>query len=88
MARADNDTCDPATSVGATATLAGLGALPTAALRTVPVDPRRDWAAPAREAGFEIGPPAAWIAEGLLQFLPPDAQDRLRDKRPRKRRPA
>jgi methyltransferase (TIGR00027 family) len=60
-------------------TLAGLGAAPTAELRTVPVDLRDDWPTALREAGFEPGRPTAWIAEGLLAFLPPDAQDRLLD---------
>ncbi|KAA8954309.1 MAG: SAM-dependent methyltransferase, partial [Mycobacterium sp.] len=32
-----------------------------------------------REAGFDPDRPTAWIAEGLLAFLPPDAQDRLLD---------
>ena len=31
------------------------------------------------QAGFDTGRPAAWAAEGLLGFLPPDAQDRLLD---------
>ena len=35
--------------------------------------------APVRQ-GFDTGRPAAWAAEGLLGFLPPEAQDRLLDK--------
>ena len=31
------------------------------------------------QAGFDTERPAAWAAEGLLGFLPPDAQDRLLD---------
>jgi len=62
-----------------TTTLTGLGAAPTAGLRTVAVDLRHDWAAALRGAGLNTGKPTAWIAEGLLGYLPPDAQDRLLD---------
>lgn len=47
--------------------------------RTVGVDLRADWPAALREAGFEPSAPTAWIAEGLLIYLPPEAQDRLLD---------
>ncbi|HEY0228151.1 MAG TPA: class I SAM-dependent methyltransferase [Mycobacterium sp.] len=63
-----------------TATIAALGAQPTADVRAVPVDLRDDWPAALLDAGFDTGRPAAWAAEGLLGFLPPDAQDRLLDK--------
>jgi methyltransferase (TIGR00027 family) len=62
-----------------TTTLAGLGAQPKAALRIVAVDLRGDWPQALREAGFATDRPAAWIAEGLLVYLPPDAQDALFD---------
>jgi methyltransferase (TIGR00027 family) len=62
-----------------TATLAELGATPTAELRTVPVDLRHDWPAALRAAGLDATKPTAWSAEGLMPFLPPDAQDRLLD---------
>ena len=62
-----------------TATLAGLGAQPKAALRIVAVDLRGDWPRALREAGFATDRPAAWIAEGLLVYLPPDTQDALFD---------
>jgi methyltransferase (TIGR00027 family) len=62
-----------------TATIAELGAKPTADVRAVPVDLRHDWPAALREAGFDTGRPAAWAAEGLLGFLPSDAQDLLLD---------
>jgi methyltransferase (TIGR00027 family) len=62
-----------------TATLADLGAQPTADLRPVPIDLRQDWPAALRQAGFDAARPTAWIAEGLLAFLPPQAQDRLLD---------
>jgi methyltransferase (TIGR00027 family) len=62
-----------------TTTLTGLGAEPTADRRTVAIDLRLDWPAALREAGFDPDRPTAWIAEGLLGYLPPDAQDRLLD---------
>jgi methyltransferase (TIGR00027 family) len=60
-------------------TLTGLGAEPTADRRTVAIDLRQDWPTALREAGFDPDRPTAWIAEGLLGYLPPDAQDRLLD---------
>jgi methyltransferase (TIGR00027 family) len=62
-----------------TATLAQLNAEPTADLRVVPIDLRQDWPAALREAGFDASQRTAWIAEGLLAFLPPAAQDLLLD---------
>jgi methyltransferase (TIGR00027 family) len=61
------------------ATLADLKAAPTADLRTVPIDLRLDWPNALREAGFDATRPSAWTAEGLLPFLPGEAQDRLLD---------
>lgn len=61
-------------------TLDSLGAAPTARHRAVAVDLRDDWPAALRTAGFEPAQPTAWIAEGLLPYLPPDAQDRLFDE--------
>lgn len=61
------------------ATLAGLGARPTAVRRAVAVDLRDDWPAALRASGFDETKPTAWSAEGLLVYLPPDAQDRLFD---------
>jgi methyltransferase (TIGR00027 family) len=60
-------------------TLAELGAEPIADVRAVPIDLRDDWPAALRAAGFDAALPTAWVAEGLLPFLPPDAQDRLLD---------
>jgi methyltransferase (TIGR00027 family) len=60
-------------------TLAELGAQPTAYRRTVAVDLRDDWPAALQAAGFDPDQPSAWSAEGLLGYLPPDAQDRLLD---------
>ncbi len=62
-----------------TATLAAAGAEPTVDLRAVPIDLRDDWPAALQQAGFDTGRPTAWVAEGLLAFLPPEAQDRLLD---------
>jgi methyltransferase (TIGR00027 family) len=60
-------------------TLADLGAEPTADRRTVAIDLRFDWPSALKAAGFDPGQPTAWSAEGLLGYLPPDAQDRLLD---------
>jgi methyltransferase (TIGR00027 family) len=60
-------------------TLAGIGAQPTADRHTVPIDLRADWPAALQAAGFEATAPTAWLAEGLLIYLPPEAQDRLFD---------
>ncbi|MDT5023284.1 MAG: hypothetical protein QOI33_3808 [Mycobacterium sp.] len=62
-----------------TRTLADLGAAPTAELRTVAIDLREDWPAALRARGFDVSQPTAWSAEGLLPYLPGDAQDRLFD---------
>jgi len=59
--------------------LSDLGASPAADRRTVGVDLREDWPAALRAHGFDSDAPTAWIAEGLLIYLPPDAQDRLFD---------
>ncbi|MCV7198073.1 SAM-dependent methyltransferase [Mycobacterium angelicum] len=62
-----------------TATLQGLGAAPTAELRTVAIDLRNDWPQALIDNGFDPARPTAWIAEGLFGYLPPEAQDRLLD---------
>jgi methyltransferase (TIGR00027 family) len=62
-----------------TRTLNDLGATPTADLRVVGVDLRNDWPAALRAKGFDVATPTAWIAEGLLVYLPPNAQDQLFD---------
>jgi methyltransferase (TIGR00027 family) len=62
-----------------TDTLRDLGAAPTADRRTVAIDLRHDWPAALRGAGLDPSKPTAWSAEGLLPFLPPDAQDALLD---------
>jgi len=62
-----------------TNTLAGLGAQPTATRRTIPIDLRSDWPAALQTAGLDAAAPTAWLAEGLLIYLPSEAQDRLFD---------
>lgn len=59
------------------ATLAANDVKPAATLHQVPVDLRNDWPAALRENGFDPNQPTAWLAEGLLMYLPADAQDRL-----------
>ncbi|MFZ3294111.1 MAG: class I SAM-dependent methyltransferase [Mycobacterium sp.] len=62
-----------------TSTLSKLGAEPTAERRTVAIDLRDDWPAALRAAGFDAQAPSAWSAEGLVVYLPPEAQDALFD---------
>jgi len=59
------------------ATLAGHGATPIAVRRPVPVDLRHDWPRALREAGYDATRPTAWLAEGLLPFLPAAAQEAM-----------
>jgi methyltransferase (TIGR00027 family) len=60
-----------------TGTLESAGAAPRATRRPVPVDLRDDWPAALTAAGFDPTQPTAWLAEGLLPYLPAEAQDRL-----------
>jgi methyltransferase (TIGR00027 family) len=57
--------------------LGGQGATARCAHRLVPVDLRDDWAAALADAGFDSGQPTAWLAEGLLPYLPPEAERQL-----------
>ncbi len=59
------------------AALAEHGVTATAVRHEVPIDLRQDWPAALKAAGFDSARPAAWLAEGLLMYLPADAQDRL-----------
>ena len=61
------------------ATMSNLGAAPTADRRTVSIDLREDWPAALLSSGFDVTQPTSWSAEGLLMYLPPEAQDRLFD---------
>ncbi|WP_343602456.1 class I SAM-dependent methyltransferase [Mycobacterium sp.] len=58
-------------------TLAAHGAAPSTERHEVPIDLRQDWPAALRAAGFDPASPTAWLAEGLLMYLPAEAQDRL-----------
>src|SRR5579875_1796884 len=58
-------------------TLESHGAAPKATRHAVAVDLRDDWPAALTAAGLDRGQPTAWLAEGLLPYLPPDAQNRL-----------
>jgi methyltransferase (TIGR00027 family) len=58
-------------------TLAESGATPSAERREVAIDLREDWPAALRAAGFDPTQRTAWLAEGLLMYLPAEAQDRL-----------
>ena len=62
-----------------TSTLDAHGATPKSRRVPVPVDLRDDWPAALIAAGFDATQPTAWLAEGLLPYLPGDAQDRLFD---------
>lgn len=45
--------------------------------REVAVDLRQDWPVALQREGFDVTVPTAWLAEGLLMYLPTEAQDRL-----------
>jgi methyltransferase (TIGR00027 family) len=57
--------------------LAGRGVQPRAERREIAVDLREDWPQALRASGFEAAKPSAWIAEGLLIYLPAAAQEQL-----------
>ncbi len=57
--------------------LAEQGATPNAERREVAVDLRDDWPQALRDSGFDAAKPSAWIAEGLLIYLPATAQQQL-----------
>jgi methyltransferase (TIGR00027 family) len=63
-----------------TKTLIDLGAQPKADRRTISIDLRNDWPKALLDNGFDASQPTAWIAEGLLIYLPPEAQDLLFDR--------
>jgi methyltransferase (TIGR00027 family) len=56
-----------------------LGVTPLADYRPVACDLRDDWTTALQSNGFDRLRPTAWSAEGLLMYLPPNAQDRLFD---------
>lgn len=53
------------------------GAQPRCTHRAVPIDLRADWPAALEQAGFDRNRPTAWLAEGLLPYLPDDAEQSL-----------
>jgi methyltransferase (TIGR00027 family) len=57
--------------------LARHGDGPTAERREIAVDLRENWPQALRENGFEVQMPSAWLAEGLLIYLPASAQEQL-----------
>jgi methyltransferase (TIGR00027 family) len=57
--------------------LSGQGAQPRAERREIAVDLRDDWPQALRDSGFDAAKPSAWIAEGLLIYLPASAQKQL-----------
>ena len=59
------------------ATLAANGAKPVADRHEVPADLRLDWPKTLRDEGFDPAQRTAWLAEGLLMFLPGEAEERL-----------
>jgi methyltransferase (TIGR00027 family) len=58
-------------------TLQQRGARPTSNLISVSVDLRQDWPKALQQVGFDALQPTAWSAEGLLRYLPAQAQDLL-----------
>ena len=59
--------------------LDGLAATPKAARVPIPIDLRADWIRALTEAGFDPAAPSAWLAEGLLFYLPAAAETQLID---------
>jgi methyltransferase (TIGR00027 family) len=59
--------------------MSALGVTPAAHRKAVSIDLREDWPAALRRNGFDTTRPTSWSAEGLLMYLPPEAQDRLFD---------
>ena len=53
------------------------GAQARAERREIAVDLREDWPQALRDSGFDADKPSAWIAEGLLVYLPATAQEQL-----------
>jgi len=58
-------------------TLRNIGAEPRCSWHPVRADLRDDWESALLDAGFDRTRPAAWLAEGLLSYLPAAAQQQL-----------
>lgn len=56
---------------------ANMGVEPVCTRQAVPVDLRDDWPTALEQAGFDRSHPTAWLAEGLLPYLPGEAENRL-----------
>ncbi|MBL1078052.1 SAM-dependent methyltransferase [Nocardia sp. 2] len=56
------------------------GRVPAVDRREVVADLRQDWPKALLDKGFDTSRPTAWLAEGLLRYLPGDAQDQLFDE--------
>jgi methyltransferase (TIGR00027 family) len=61
-------------------TLASHDVTPIATHVSVGIDLRQDWPKALADAGFDPSAPTAWSAEGLLPYLPAEAQDLLFDR--------
>jgi methyltransferase (TIGR00027 family) len=59
------------------ATLAAHGVQPVVERHEVAADLRFDWPKALRDEGFDPAQRTAWLAEGLLMFLPGEAEERL-----------
>ncbi|MFF0474966.1 class I SAM-dependent methyltransferase [Streptomyces sp. NPDC004284] len=59
--------------------LTDLAAAPRVKRIPVPVDLREDWVTALTTAGFDPAAPSAWLAEGLLFYLPGPVETRLLD---------
>jgi methyltransferase (TIGR00027 family) len=59
------------------AVLADHGAAPAAERRAIAVDLREEWPKALQDNGFEPGVPSAWLAEGIMMYLPGSAQEQL-----------
>lgn len=57
--------------------VAAYGATAKAERREIAVDLRDDWPKVLQDSGFQPDQPSAWIAEGLLIYLPASAQEQL-----------
>jgi methyltransferase (TIGR00027 family) len=57
--------------------LSDSGESPTAERREIAVDLRDEWPDALRDSGFDPASPSAWLAEGLLLYLPATAQQQL-----------
>jgi methyltransferase (TIGR00027 family) len=59
--------------------LRATGARPRCDRVAVSFDLRKGWPGALRAAGFDLGQPTAWLAEGLLHYLTPEVNQRMLD---------